>query len=81
MEPPAPSPGAQTAVLPRVLIGTEEAAVEFSRLAPGYVGWWQVNALIPDVASVTGQMPLVIITPQGNASNAATVWVEQAGSH
>jgi uncharacterized protein (TIGR03437 family) len=59
-----------------VFVGPEEAAVEFSGLAPGYVGLWQINARVPDVASITGQMPVVIVTSEGYASNAVTIWVE-----
>lgn len=51
---PAPvSPLAQTILAPRVFIGNEEATVEFSGLAPGYVGLWQVNAWVPDVDTIT----------------------------
>src|ERR1035438_7154238 len=35
------SPAAQTMLTPRVFVGLEEAVVEFSGLAPGYVGLWQ----------------------------------------
>jgi uncharacterized protein (TIGR03437 family) len=74
---PAPTlPLVQTILAPRVFIGNEEATVEFSGLAPGYVGLWQINALIPDVDTITGQVPVVIIGPEGYASNAVTIWVE-----
>jgi uncharacterized protein (TIGR03437 family) len=74
---PAPvSPLAETVANPRVFIGDEEAAVEFSGLAPGYVGLWQINARVPDVSTITGQVPLVVVAPGGYASNAVTVWVE-----
>jgi len=67
---------AQTLLLPRVFIGGEEAVVEFSGLAPNYVGLWQINARVPDVATVTGQVPVVVVAPGGHASNAVTIWVE-----
>jgi uncharacterized protein (TIGR03437 family) len=74
---PAPvSPLARTLLLPRVFIGGEEAVVEFSGLAPNYVGLWQINARVPDVATVTGQVPVVVVAPGGYASNAVTIWVE-----
>jgi uncharacterized protein (TIGR03437 family) len=74
---PAPvSPLAKTVLTPRVFIGDEEAAVEFSGLAPGYVGLWQINARVPDVATITGQVPVVVVAPGGYASNAVTIWVE-----
>ena len=69
-------PLAQTMLPPRVFIGSEEAGVEFSGLGAGYVGLWQINARVPDVASITGQVPVVIVTPEGYASNAVTIWVE-----
>jgi uncharacterized protein (TIGR03437 family) len=69
-------PAAETMLAPRVFIGFEEAAVEFSGLAPGYVGLWQINARVPDVASITGLVPVVIVAPEGYASNAVTIWVE-----
>ena len=70
------SPLARTSALPRVFIAEQEANVEFSGLAPGYVGLWQVNAAMPDVASITGEVPIVVVAPEGNASNAATIWVQ-----
>jgi uncharacterized protein (TIGR03437 family) len=74
---PAPvSPLAKTILTPRVFIGDEEAAVEFSGLAPGYVGLWQINARVPDVATITGQVPVVVVAPGGYASNSVTIWVE-----
>lgn len=69
-------PPAETMLAPRVFVGPEEAAVEFSGLAPGYVGLWQINARVPDVASITGLVPVVIVTSEGYASNAVTIWVE-----
>lgn len=70
------SPWAQTILAPRVFSGNEEAAVEFSGLAPGYAGLWQINARVPDVATITGQVPVAVVAPGGYASNAVTIWVE-----
>jgi uncharacterized protein (TIGR03437 family) len=70
------SPWEQTILTPTVFIGNEQATVEFSGLAPGYVGVWQINALVPDVATVTGQISVVVVAPEGYASNAVTIWVE-----
>jgi uncharacterized protein (TIGR03437 family) len=72
----APGLPPQTMLAPRVFIGPEEAAVEFSGLAPGYVGLWQINARVPDVASITGQVPVVVVVSEGYASNAVTIWVK-----
>jgi uncharacterized protein (TIGR03437 family) len=70
------SPLAETITQPRVFIGSEEATVEWSGLAPGCAGLWQINALIPDVASITGLVSVVVVAPGGYASNAVTIWVE-----
>ena len=70
------SPLAQTISPPRVFIGSEEAAIEFSGLTAGYAGLWQINARVPDVASIIGQAPVEIVAPGGYASNAVTIWVE-----
>jgi uncharacterized protein (TIGR03437 family) len=71
------SPLAETIVKPRVFIGGEEAAVEFSGLTPSCVGLWQINARIPDVDTITGGLvPVVVVANGGYASNAVTIWVE-----
>jgi uncharacterized protein (TIGR03437 family) len=70
------SPLAETTLPPRVFIGSEEAGVEFSGLAPGFAGLWQIDALVPDMPSITGEVPLVVVAPGGYASNAVTIWVE-----
>jgi len=31
---------------------------------------------VPDVDTITGQVPVVIVAPGGYASNAVTIWVE-----
>jgi uncharacterized protein (TIGR03437 family) len=45
-------------------------------LAPGYVGLRQINARVPDVATITGHVPVVVAAPGGYASNPVTIWVE-----
>ena len=57
---PAPSsPLAQTAVTPAVTIGGQNAVVQFSGLAPGFSGLYQVNAVVP--ANIgTGVQPLTM---------------------
>jgi uncharacterized protein (TIGR03437 family) len=37
---------------------------------------WQINARVPDVATITGQVPVVVVAPGGYASNSVTIWVE-----
>jgi len=56
---PATLPLSYTSVLPTVTIGGANAQVSFSGLAPGYVGLYQVNAVVPSNAP-SGNQPLVI---------------------
>jgi uncharacterized protein (TIGR03437 family) len=42
-----------TASQPVVYIGGSQGAVQYSGLAPGYPGLWQINVQIPDSASLT----------------------------
>ncbi|MGA2576624.1 MAG: protease pro-enzyme activation domain-containing protein [Bryobacteraceae bacterium] len=68
------SPLARTAATPVVTIGNVPATVSFSGLAPGFVGEYQVNALVP--ASVTaGSAVPVAISIGGAASNTVTIVV------
>jgi uncharacterized protein (TIGR03437 family) len=59
---------------PRVFIGTEPATVLFSGLSTVFPGLWQLNVVIPDAASVSGQVP-VFTSLNGTVSNAVTIWV------
>ncbi len=60
--------------LPTVTIGGIPATVEFSGLAPGYVGLWQVNVRIPSNAATGNAIP-VVVSLDGRASNQTTVAV------
>ncbi len=54
-------------------IGGQAAAVSFAGLAPGFVGLWQLNIVVP--SGVTqGDLPLVV-TVGGQSSNSANVSV------
>jgi uncharacterized protein (TIGR03437 family) len=66
------SPLAETVNKPRVFVGTEEATVLFSGMTPGLAGLWQINARVPNAASMAGQTPVVVVAPDGRASNAVT---------
>jgi uncharacterized protein (TIGR03437 family) len=68
------SPFAQSSIPPRVFIGTEPATVLFSGLSTVFPGLWQLNVVIPDAASVSGQVP-VFTSLNGTVSNAVTIWV------
>ncbi|MBS1809957.1 MAG: S8 family serine peptidase [Acidobacteria bacterium] len=61
-----------TAYTPTVTIGGVPAVVEFSGLAPGFVGLWQVNVRIPANAPTGSAVPLVV-SVDGRPSNQTTV--------
>ncbi len=68
------SPPAITAITPVVAIGGLPATVQFSGLAPGFVGLWQVNAVVPAGVTPGGAVSLTIAL--NNLSNAVTVGVK-----
>jgi uncharacterized protein (TIGR03437 family) len=55
-----------------VLIGGAPASVQFSGLAPGMVGTYQVNAVVPS-GSATGDTVPVAISIGGITSNTVTI--------
>jgi len=64
-----------TKVQPTVTIGGKNAKVQFSGMAPGFVGLWQINAEVP--ADVTPGMALpLVITAGGAQSNTVTIAVQ-----
>jgi uncharacterized protein (TIGR03437 family) len=70
---PAPSsPLATTPAPPVVLIGGRQADIAFSGLAPGFVGLWQINAVVPATISAGDAVTVQIV--YGNAtSNITTI--------
>ena len=60
-------------------IGGVDASVSFAGLAPGFVGLYQVNAMVPG-GVVAGPAVPVVITQDGIASNTVTIAVQTAGS-
>jgi uncharacterized protein (TIGR03437 family) len=44
----------------RVIIGTVEAEIQYSGLAPGYVGLWQINARVPQNTAPVANVPVVV---------------------
>lgn len=73
---PAPSETlSYTTTTPAVTIGGAQATVLFSGLAPGSVGEYQVNVLVPAGSSKGASVP-VVITIAGFVSNTVTIAVE-----
>jgi uncharacterized protein (TIGR03437 family) len=67
------SPTANTPVNPTVAIGGLPAIVQFSGLAPGFVGLWQVNATVP--AAVTPGAAVSLTIALNGQSNVVTIAV------
>jgi len=68
------SPLAETSVTPTVTIGGVTENAIFSGLAPGYVGLYQVNALVPASVAAGSAVP-VSISIGGVTSNTVTIVV------
>ena len=66
--------GYNTVETPVVTIGGIQAIVDFSGLAPGFSGLYQINARVPLGAQAGDQVPLTIRMPseaEGDTSNIA----------
>jgi uncharacterized protein (TIGR03437 family) len=79
-QPPSGSPPltnqlSQTTTTPIVSIGGVQAQVLFSGLAPGSVGEYQVDALVPASSSKGAAVP-VVIAIGGATSNTVTIAVQ-----
>lgn len=70
------SPLTTTTSTPQVFIGGVEATVQFSGLAPGFAGLWQVNATIPDRPFITGRVSVNVFM-NGVDSNEVSIFVAQ----
>jgi len=55
-----------------VAIGSGFGNVQFSGLAPGYIGLWQINVLIPQ-GTATGNAVSLRVLVDGSPSNTVTV--------
>ncbi len=74
---PAPAkPLANTYFSPIVTIGSAQANVTFSGLAPGFIGLNQVNAQVPTNAPTGSAVPLAISDGIGDNSNTVTIAIE-----
>lgn len=69
------SPLANTLTTPLVKIGGVDAKVEFSGLAPGFVGLYQINVQVP-LAAPSGDKVPVVLTIGTASSNTATIAIE-----
>jgi uncharacterized protein (TIGR03437 family) len=81
--PPSPGVAPSSDPLSRTLgtttatIGTTQAAVLYSGLAPGLVGVYQVNARVPEDAPTGDGVPLTIqVNEQGPRSNTVTITIQ-----
>jgi len=75
--PAAGAPLSETPARPLVTIGTSserDAMAEFSGLAPGFVGLWQINARVPASTVPSPRTPLVV-RYAGSASNVVFIAV------
>jgi uncharacterized protein (TIGR03437 family) len=60
---------------PKLTIGGQPAQVLFSGLAPGFVGLYQVRAVMPDGITPGGEVPIVLAVA-GQNSPAVTIAVK-----
>jgi uncharacterized protein (TIGR03437 family) len=67
---------AQQQAAVNVWVAERPAQVDYSGPAPGFVGLWQINARVPNEASVAGQVP-VYLSAGSLVSNAVTVYIER----
>lgn len=70
------SPLSMTTTAPTVTVGGVSAPVQFSGLAPGYVGLYQVNVQMPAGAPAGNSVP-VVMSIGGVTSNTVTIAVRQ----
>jgi uncharacterized protein (TIGR03437 family) len=69
------SPLANTVTMPTVTIGGESATVLFSGLTPGFVGLYQIDAIVPGGIPPGDQVP-VVVSILGATRPAATIAVK-----
>jgi uncharacterized protein (TIGR03437 family) len=69
------SPLSNTVATPTVTVGGTAAQVTFSGLSPGFVGLYQIDAVVPSGITPGNQVP-VVITIAGQTSPPATIAVK-----
>ena len=70
--------GQPTTTTPVVMIGGRQAVVEFSGLAPGFVGLYQINARVPPDTPQGCYLPVQVAFGNGS-SNTVTIGVTSSG--
>jgi uncharacterized protein (TIGR03437 family) len=65
-----------TATETTVHVSVAEAFVGFSGLAPGLVNAWQINATVPDLSFIKGQVPVRAVV-RGVSTNLVSIWVAE----
>jgi uncharacterized protein (TIGR03437 family) len=73
--PASSNPLSLTITTPTVNVGGIPARVAFSGLAPGFVGLYQVNVLVPDGVAASNSVP-VVLNIGGVTSNTVTIAVQ-----
>jgi uncharacterized protein (TIGR03437 family) len=72
---PGASPLVETKSTPQVFIGGVEAEVKFSGLNPSSPGLWQINVVVPNLAFLTGKVPVSVFI-DGVDANEVAVFVQ-----
>jgi uncharacterized protein (TIGR03437 family) len=72
---PSTPPLAETSLYPVVMIGGQSATVTYSGLAPGFIGLYQINAIVPP--GVANGLQNVQVTIGGYTSNTAAMAVSR----
>jgi minor extracellular serine protease Vpr len=72
---PGANPLIRTRSTPQVFIGGVEAQVQFSGMNPDAPGLWQINAVVPNQAFVTGRVAVRVFM-DGVDSNEVTLFVQ-----
>lgn len=70
------SPVVNSASAPIVYIAGVPATVDFSGLAPGFVGLWQINVRVPNQSFISGRVPVRVFI-NGVDSNEVGAFVAQ----
>jgi minor extracellular serine protease Vpr len=74
--PASGNPIYKTPQLPVVTVGGAAATVQFSGLAPGFAGLYQVNFQIPASTAAGENVPVQISTPGSTITDSATIAIQ-----